>query len=307
MYPFKKKQENPISDETEAALRRILDELHKPKPQPALVQEKPQAPPEPPRQPVKRYRAKDAGKKVIMGIAGLAFGGFIILALFGLAMLMMSNAANIILYYIIGVYAEAAVIVFLVLILAMYYSWLKPVWSYKGARNQSGKAWMILIHKSGEITTEVSKYISEVFETEKNPKRDPLAFFKNDRVNTHLGPATVGVFYDGVGVSGNAEFALACEELRKKGYESIDAAKKDWETGKLKLTVPMFKEIDFSALLDYIYTKPATLRAYTDTKVNLDRLNREQKFYENPQVMAFALFLVCACFGIGILKAMHVF
>jgi len=73
------------------------------------------------------------------------------------------------------------------------------------------------------------------------------------------------------------------------------------------ILVPILRSVNPGMVEGYSRGKPAITRAYTDTVLNIDRAGRNQKFYENPQIMALGFILIAGCLGIGILKSLGVF
>jgi len=255
---------------------------------------------------------KERIKKLLLPLAALliiGFVGVVVLAeTLGLLTLIAADATGAMIMYILGFYGFMAVAVLLVIIMVAYRIKLGPVWNYVKCINKPGKALMLLLRKTGVSSMEESRYVAETFEKDAKPARheDPLAFFKTDNTPNILGRAGFGVFYDAANVMANPEFVLACQELKRQGYTHIEDAKMAWEAGNVKINIPLFAEVDFGALYDFIKGRPAISKAYCDTKVNEARAERDSKFWDNPQIMALGFIIICACIGIGILKALNV-
>jgi hypothetical protein len=262
--------------------------------------------------PVQRELEKKKKKSPIPLIAGLIAAGFvgvmIIGGLLSLMTLMAANQLGAMMMYILGFYGFMATAIILVVVMVAYRIKLGPVWNYTACINQPGKSLMLLLRKTGVASMEVARYVAETFEKDAKPARheDPLAFFKTDKAPNILGRAGFGVFYDAANVMANPEFVLACAELKRQGYTNIDEAKQAYLAGKLTVNVPLFAEVDFGALYDFVKGRPSIAKAYCDTKVNEARAERDQKFFDNPQIMALGFIIIMACIGIGILKVMNV-
>lgn len=241
----------------------------------------------------------------LIGATGIA----VICAIIELFVLMGGGLIGAVMIYIAGFYIFLATTV-LAIILFMYYRIrLKPVWIYKDAVGKTGKALMLLWRKTGVVSLELARYVAETFEREANPVKgeDPLAFFKTDSAPGVMGQAGIGVFFDAANVMANPEFVLACAELRRQGYRDIEQAKRDWLDGKLKVNVPLFMEVDFTSLYHFITGRPAIIKAYCDTKVNEARAERDQKFYQNPQVMMLGFLMIMGVIALGLAKAFGLF
>jgi hypothetical protein len=210
--------------------------------------------------------------------------------------------------FVIGTGAGLAGVVICIISMVIYYKWLKPVWPYLKARNHHDRPLMLIVQKNGPAFFDVGKYVAEVFEYLN--LQNPMAFFKNDRENHRFGQADLDIFYEATAVAHNMEFVIAIEELTKRGYKDINGVMSDYRQGKFKddpLMIPILKEVDVAAVIDFVQGKPGTLKTYCDTKINIDRLGKDQKFWDNPQLMAIGYVLICGGLAIGIMKSMNVF
>ena len=238
----------------------------------------------------------------------------------------------------IGIIAATCIIVALVAVIAIIFTLAKPVLlPYLKCRNKSGTVLTELFQKNRRCKLTTSKYIAEVYEQPDD--KNPLAFFKSDTEEGYvLGAASLETFYDGAGNAATPAMAVAIRELKRQGYRSIDEVvdaydkgafmkdsisvdidvkekepdpenpkKKRIVTKKQTITIPLVRQFDVANVIDYVKGKPAILKAYSDTKVNIDRQNRNQKFYENPQLMGLGFLIIAAGIAIGIMKALNVF
>lgn len=209
-------------------------------------------------------------------------------------------------YY--GLFAAVAIIVVLLVVMVLYYSWLKPVWPYLKSRNRPDRPLLMLFQKNGRVTWIPGQYRAEIYE--KDDIENPLAFFKSDLQGYKLGQADLEVFYDGANVAVSPELAVAVYELKRMGYRNVDEVVDAVRAGTLRendLVIPLVRRFDPAVVADWVRGKPAILKAWADTKVNIDRARRDQPFYQNPQVMAFAFLIFVACLGVGLMKALGVF
>lgn len=246
-------------------------------------------------------------------IALLLLGGVgitVVVAVIELFVLMNAGVVGAALTYIAGFYIFLAVAV--VTIIYAVYDRIRtaPVAkAYRKCINKPGKALMVLWRKTGVVSMEDARYVAETFEKDANPakKEDPLAFFKTDNAPAILGRAGVGVFYDAANVMANPEFALACAELKRLGYTNIEEAKKAYLDKTLRVNIPLFKEVDFGALYDFVKGRPAITKAYCDVKVNEARAERDMKITDNPNVMMLGFLMIIGVIALGLAKAFGLF
>lgn len=216
-----------------------------------------------------------------------------------------------------------AVITILVGILAIGYVWLKPIAiPYLKCRGKPRTPLMLLCQQNGRARATPGKYIAGMYE-DPDPT-NPLAFFKSDTGSYKLGAADLELFYDGAGTATSPDLVVAVQELRSMGYTNINDLMAAFRAGKFKgdsftlkgetvcfdngtISIPLIRQFDPAKVEGFSKNKPAITKAYSDTKLNIDRADRDQKFYENPQIMALGFIIVSACIGIGIMKSMGVF
>lgn len=210
--------------------------------------------------------------------------------------------------YYWGTYGGIMVCIVLVVVLVVGWYFLRPVMGYLKSRNRPDRPLMQIFRKNGRVSLEPGKYQAEVYE--RQDREDPLAFFKNDKSNWKLGQADLELFYDSANVAINPEITVAIRQLKNLGFKNIEEvalAVNKGELSKETFHIPLLTQFDPSWVVDYVKGKPATMKAWGDTKVNIDRARRAEKFYENPQIMSLGFIIVCACIGFGILKSMNVF
>lgn len=215
------------------------------------------------------------------------------------------------------------VILILIGVLAIGAIILKPVaLPYLKSYNKPQKPLLAIFQRNGRLNLTNGNYIAEVYES--NDKENPLAFFKSDTGGYRLGNTDIEIFYDGAASATSPEIVLAIEELQKRGYKNIDEVMEAVRNGQFSgdsfvtkngvvsfdngtISIPLIKQFDPAIVEEFSRGKPSITRAYSDTKLNIDRINRSGKFYDNPQIMSLAFLIICACIGIGILKALGVF
>lgn len=248
-------------------------------------------------------------KPLVMISGGCLLVTVVVVAILGLFTLLAAGVMGAVIIYIAGFYLFLLAAVILALVFVYYRIRMAPVWNYNKCVNHPGKALMLLMRKTGVASMEVARYVAETFEKDANiwKHEDPLAFFKTDNSPSILGRAGFGVFYDAANIMANPEFVLACQELKRQGYTNIEDAKDAYITKKLTVNVPLFAEVDFGALYDFVKGRPAITKAYCDTKVNEARAERDQKFYENPQLMGIGFLIIMVIIGLGLGKAFNLF
>ena len=207
---------------------------------------------------------------------------------------------------------ELAIIIAILVGVVLAATWLKPVLSYIPSRNNPKQPWMWIFQKNKRVKPFSGRYFAEVYEVE--DKEDLIAFFKSDNDGYKIGAADLELFYDGVDRAVSPRMAVMIRTLRDLGYTNIRDVTQDIQQRTLSpaggrqppVYMPLFTQFD-PAVADFVKSKPAILKAYADTKVNMERRGQDQKFYENPQIMALAFVIVAGCLGIGLLKSMGVF
>lgn len=209
---------------------------------------------------------------------------------------------------------ELAIIIAILVGVVLAATWLKPVLSYIPSRNNPKQPWMWIFQKNKRVKPFSGSYFAEVYEVE--DKEDLIAFFKSDSDGYKIGAADLEIFYDGVDRAVSPRMAVMIRTLRDLGYTNIRDVTQDINNGTLStrqadgsrpVYMPLFTQFDPAVVADFVKSKPAILKAYADTKVNMERRGQDQKFYENPQIMALAFVIVAGCLGIGLLKSMGVF
>lgn len=216
-----------------------------------------------------------------------------------------------------------AVIIILVSALVAGYVWLNPVAvPYWKCRGKSRTPLMQIFQRNGRVRLIPGKYLAEMYE-DPDPT-NPLAFFKADTKSYKLGSADLEAFFDGSGAATSPELVVAVQELLDMGYHNITDLMAAVRAGRFKgdsfvlkgetvcfekgtISIPLIRQFDPAKVEVFSKGKPAITKAYSDTKINVYRAKLDQKFYENPQIMALGFFVVAACIGIGIMKAMGVF
>ncbi len=216
------------------------------------------------------------------------------------------------------------VVVILAIILIAGYLILKPVAiPYWQCRGKPKTPLLAIFQRNGRLRLTKGRYIAEMYE-DPDPA-NPLAFFKSDQGGYKLGACDIEAFYDGAGAAASPDLVVAVQELRTMGYGDIDSVMADVRAGKFggdkfhlagdktiqfrdgTISIPLIRQFDPAAVEVFSRGKPAITRAYTDTKLNIDRAGRDQKFYENPQIMALGFLLLAGCLGIGLMKSLGVF
>lgn len=301
-----------LTDDERASLRQIIDERKNGVPAPIYptttpTEHQPQTvinvPAIDPHKESKTTKIRNmAIALMIIGAVGI----FLLFAILALFVLLDAGVPGAMIIYIAGFYLFLLIAVLAIIVFVYYRIKLGPVWVYKDCVNVPGKALMLLWRKTGVVSLEAARYVAETFETDRvNKSQDPLAFFKNDVAPGILGRAGIGVFFDAANVMANPEFVAACGELRKLGYDNIELAKKDWEAKKLKITIPLFHEVNFMDLYDFVKGRPAITKAYCDTKVNEARAERDMTFMEkNKTLMALGFMGMFLMIGFGMAWAM---
>jgi hypothetical protein len=215
--------------------------------------------------------------------------------------------------YWYATWIELGIIIVLILLGLLIWSWMRPVLSYIPCRNNPNRPWMWIFQKNKRIKPFSGHYFAEVYEIE--DKENLMAFFKADNEGYKVGSADLELFYEGIDRAVSPRMAIMVRTLRDLGYKSIRDATEALNRGLLPKTkdgapaiyMPLFTQFDPSVIEDWVKSKPAILKAYADTKVNMERHGNVQKFYENPQIMALAFVIIAGCLGIGLLKSMGVF
>lgn len=220
-------------------------------------------------------------------------------------------------------FALMGVIVLLVVALIAGYLLLKPVAPpYLQCRGNPKSPLLGLFQRNGRFRLTKGRYVAEMYE-DPDPQ-NPLAFFKSDHGGYKLGACDIEVFYDGAGAATSPDLVVAVQELRAMGYRNIEDVMAAIRTGKFRgdkfclqgsevyfrdgtISIPLIRQFDPAAVEVFSKGKPAITRAYTDTKLNIDRAGRDQKFYENPQIMALGFIIIAGCLGIGMMKSLGVF
>ena len=217
----------------------------------------------------------------------------------------------------------AGLVVILIVALVAGYLILKPVAiPYLKCRGKAKTPLMGIFQRNGRLRLVPGKYVAEMYE-DPDPK-NPLAFFKSDTGGYKIGACDLEVFYDGAVAATSPNLVVAVQELRSMGYRNIDDLMRAVRAGAFKgdqftlkgetvcfdngtISIPLIRQFDPSQVEIFSKGKPAITKAYSDTKLNIDRRARQEKFYENPQIMAMGFILLMGCLGIGLMKALGVF
>lgn len=217
----------------------------------------------------------------------------------------------------------AGLVVILIVALVAGYLILKPVAiPYLKCRGKAKTPLMGIFQRNGRLRLVPGKYVAEMYE-DPDPQ-NPLAFFKSDTGGYKIGACDLEVFYDGAVAATSPDLVVAVQELRNMGYRNIDDLMRAVRAGAFKgdqftlkgetvcfdngtISIPLIRQFDPSQVEIFSKGKPAITKAYSDTKLNIDRRARQEKFYENPQIMAMGFILLMGCLGIGIMKALGVF
>lgn len=217
----------------------------------------------------------------------------------------------------------AGLVVILIVALVAGYLILKPIaLPYLKCRGKAKKPLMAIFQRNGRVRLVPGKYIAEMYE-DPDPQ-NPLAFFKSDTGGYKLGACDTELFYDGAVAATSPDLVVAVQELRSMGYRNIDDLMRAVRAGAFKgdqftlkgktvcfdngtISIPLIRQFDPSQVEIFSKGKPAITKAYSDTKLNIDRRARQEKFYENPQIMAMGFILLMGCLGIGLMKALGVF
>jgi hypothetical protein len=217
----------------------------------------------------------------------------------------------------------AGVAVILIVALVAGYMLTKPIIvPYLKCRNKSKTPLMAIFQRNGRVRLVPGRYVAEMYE-DPDPK-NPLAFFKSDTGGYKLGGCDIEPFYDGAIAATSPDLVVAVQELRKMGYRTIDEVMAAIRAGRFKgdkfemkgetvsftdgtISIPLIRQFDPAQVDIFGKGKPAITKAYSDTKLNIDRASRNEKFYENPQLMGMAFILLMGCLGIGLMKALGVF
>jgi len=220
-------------------------------------------------------------------------------------------------------FALVGVVVILALVLVVGYIILKPVIiPYMKCRGKVKTPLLAIFQRNGRVRLTKGKYVAEVYE-DPDPNY-PLAFFKSNVGGYKLGDCDIEVFYDGAAAATSPDLVVAVQELRNMGYQNIDDVMRDVRAGKFKgdcfklqgeevcfrkgtISIPLIRQFDPAAVEVFSKGKPAITKAYSDTKLNIERASLHRNFYENPQIMGLAFLIIAGCLGIGILKALGVF
>lgn len=225
--------------------------------------------------------------------------------------------------WVYATFGMTAILVVGAVLLAVMYSRIKAfVLPYLKCYNRPDKTLMLIFERKGTVRASPGDYVSEMYED--TGTKTPLAFFKADTGGFKLGNVDVEVFYDGADVTTSPELLIVVEELKGRGYRNIEEVMRAVRSGTFggddivvrdgvvsmdtgTILVPILRSVNPGMVEGYSRGKPAITRAYTDTVLNIDRAGRNQKFYENPQIMALGFILIAGCLGIGILKSLGVF
>lgn len=217
----------------------------------------------------------------------------------------------------------AGLVVILIVALVAGYLILKPIaLPYLKCRGKAKKPLMQIFQRNGRLRLVPGKYIAEMYE-DPDPQ-NPLAFFKSDTGGYKLGACDTELFYDGAIAATSPDLVVAVQELRSMGYRNVDDLMRAVRAGTFKgdqftlkgetvcfdngtISIPLIRQFDPSQVEIFSKGKPAITKAYSDTKLNIDRRARQEKFYENPQIMAMGFILLMGCLGIGLMKALGVF
>ena len=215
------------------------------------------------------------------------------------------------------------VVVILIVALVAGYLILKPVaLPYLKCRRKEKTPLMAIFQRNGRLRLVPGKYVAEMYE-DPDPK-NPVAFFKSDTGGYKIGACDIELFYDGAIAATSPDLVVAVQELRSMGYRNIDDVMRAVRAGTFKgdkftlkdktvcfdngtISIPLIRQFDPSQVEIFSKGKPAIIKAYSDTKLNIDRRARQEKFYENPQIMAMGFLLLMGCLGIGIMKSLGVF
>jgi hypothetical protein len=217
----------------------------------------------------------------------------------------------------------AGLVVILIVALVAGYLILKPVaLPYIKCRGKAKTPLMGIFQRNGRLRLVPGKYVAEMYE-DPDPK-NPLAFFKSDTGGYKIGACDLEIFYDGAVAATSPDLVVAVQEPRNMGYRTIDDLMRAVRAGTFKgdqftlkgetvcfdngtISIPLIRQFDPSQVEIFSKGKPAITKAYSDTKLNIDRRARQEKFYENPQIMAMGFILLMGCLGIGLMKALGVF
>ena len=217
----------------------------------------------------------------------------------------------------------AGLVVILIVALVAGYLILKPVaLPYIKCRGKAKTPLMGIFQRNGRLRLVPGKYAAEMYE-DPDPK-NPLAFFKSDTGGYKIGACDFEAFYDGAVAATSPDLVVAVQELRDMGYRNIDDLMRAVRAGAFKgdqfalkgetvcfdngtISIPLIRQFDPSQVEVFSKGKPAITKAYSDTKLNIDRRARQEKFYENPQIMALGFILLMGCLGIGLMKSLGVF
>lgn len=217
----------------------------------------------------------------------------------------------------------AGLVVILIVALVAGYLILKPVaLPYIKCRGKAKTPLMGIFQRNGRLRLVPGKYVAEMYE-DPDPK-NPVAFFKSDTGGYKIGACDLEIFYDGAVAATSPDLVVAVQELRDMGYRNIDDLMRAIRAGAFKgdqftlkgetvcfdngtISIPLIRQFDPSRVEVFSKGKPAITKAYSDTKLNIDRRARQEKFYENPQIMAMGFILLMGCLGIGLMKALGVF
>lgn len=224
------------------------------------------------------------------------------------------------------VYITFALGILLILVIAVV-AWLakkvKPVaFPYWKCSNKPNKPLMAIFRSGGRVVLEPGKYVAEVYEN--LDKTNPMAFFKSGFGSNRLGDCDLECFYDGTGTATSPELVVAVQELKDMGYRNINEVMTAYRAGSFggdlidgtdgtityqngKIAIPLIRQFNPAAVEDFARSKPAIIKGYSDTNLNIERANRNTPFYENAGIMSIAFLIIAACLGVGMMKAMGVF
>lgn len=220
-------------------------------------------------------------------------------------------------------FALTGVIIILIVILAIGYVWLKPVAiPYLRCRGKSKTPLMGIFQRNGRLKLTPGRYIAEMYE-DLDPT-NPLAFFKSNTGGYKLGACDFEAFYDGAAAATSPDLVVAVQELRAMGFRNIDDLMTAVRAGQFKgdqftlkgktvcfdngtISIPLIRQFDPAQVEVFSEGKAAITKAFSDTKLVIDRAKRDQKFYENPQIMALGFLIIAGCLGIGLMKSLGVF
>ncbi|MDD4256201.1 MAG: hypothetical protein PHP59_12620, partial [Methanofollis sp.] len=184
-------------------------------------------------------------------------------------------------------FALLGVVVILIVALVAGYILLKPVAiPYLQCRGKSKTTMMQIFQQNGVERLVPGKYVSGMYE-DPDPQ-NPLAFFKSDTGSYKLGACNTELFYDGAVAATSPDLVVAAQELWNMGYRNIDDLMKAVRAGAFKgdqftlkgevvcfdngtISIPLIRQFDPARIEIFSKGKPAITKAYSDTKLNIDR------------------------------------